>query len=49
LCLFPFNYKDDPDSYLDPMAEKTVQLDLHTRDIADAAGGKVNIVLDRIV
>jgi len=47
--LFRFDRVDEPDFYLDPAAQKTAQIDIHTRNIADAIGGTVNVVLDRIV
>lgn len=47
--LLRFDRIDEPEQYLDPAAQQTVQLHIHARNISDAAAGKVNIVLDRIV
>ncbi|MBA7590597.1 hypothetical protein ES708_32724 [subsurface metagenome] len=47
--LLRFDRIDEPEQYLDPAAQQTVQLHIHTRDLADAKDGKVNIVLDRII
>lgn len=44
-----FDQPDVPDSYLDPDANKTIKLDVHTRDIADAASGTIRVMLDRYV
>ncbi|GAJ13782.1 unnamed protein product, partial [marine sediment metagenome] len=47
--LLRFDRVDEPEQYLDPMAQKTAQIDIHTRDIDDAEDGTVNVVLDRFV
>jgi hypothetical protein len=40
---------DDPGSWLDPAAEKTVNLDLHTANDSNAASGTIRVILDRLV
>ena len=47
--LLPFNIPDEPEFYLDPEMQKTVKLDIHTRDSSSAASGTINVVLDRLV
>ncbi|GAI46301.1 unnamed protein product, partial [marine sediment metagenome] len=47
--LIRFDRIDEPEQYLDPAAQQTVQLHIHARNHSDAAAGKVNIVLDRII
>lgn len=47
--IFPFGEDNDIESWLDPDARKTVKLDIHTRDISDAASGTARIILDRLV
>lgn len=47
--VFPFNYIDEPGEYLDPKAEESVQLNIHTRNAASAADGTISIILDRLV
>ena len=44
-----FDHGDDPADYLDPDLEKTVKLDIHTRNAASAAGGTIRVVLDRLI
>lgn len=46
-----FNFDDDPDpaTWLDPERNKTVKLDILTRNAASAADGRNAIVLDRLV
>lgn len=46
---FGFDDDDDPANYLDPDAYKDVQLNIHTRNAASAAGGQNMVVLDRLV
>lgn len=48
-AVFNLNEYDDPSTYLDPKARATVKLDIHTRNLAGAAGGRNAIVLDRLV
>jgi len=40
---------DNPGSWLDPNAEKTVNLDLHTANDSNAASGTIRVILDRLV
>jgi hypothetical protein len=40
---------DNPMSWLDPLAEKVVNLDIHTANSASADNGKVKVVLDRLI
>ena len=40
---------DNPASWLDPNAEKTVNLDLHTANDASADAGTIRVILDRLV
>ena len=40
---------DDPSSWLDPAADKVVNLDVHTKDSATADNGVVKVILDRLV
>jgi len=47
--VFRFDRPDDVIAYLDPLAQKTVKLDVHTRDVASAADGTVRVILDRLV
>jgi len=44
----PCHNYDDPASYLDPNALKTVQVNIHTHNAASSAGGVNAIVLDRL-
>jgi len=46
---FRFDYDFNPLSWLDPERRKTVKLDIHTRNHADAVSGRNAIVLDRFV
>jgi len=46
---FHFTTPDAPEGYLDPRANATVKLDVHTRNASSAADGTVNVVLDRLV
>lgn len=46
---FRFDKFGGPDTYLDPGIEKTVLLDLTTRDTASAADGTIRVMLDRFV
>jgi hypothetical protein len=46
---FRFDWSFDPATWLDPEKRKTVKLDIHTRNHADAVGGRNAIVLDRFV
>ena len=48
-CVFGFDYVPDMATWLDPSKDATVKLDIHTRDIADAAGGTARVILDRAV
>lgn len=45
---FPFHWIDEPVYYLDPAAEKTVKLNIKTRDHIDAVGGTIRIILDSL-
>ncbi len=47
--VFRFDHDQNPVTWLDPNARRTVQLNIHTRDHADAEGGTNAIVLDRFV
>lgn len=47
--VFRFDKPDEPVAYLDPMEQKTVKLDVHTRDSSSAAAGTIRVVLDRLV
>jgi hypothetical protein len=47
--VFRFDYDPDPATWLDPAMRKTVKLDIHTRNHADAASGRNAIILDRFV
>lgn len=40
---------EDPTSWLDPAADKVVNLDVHTKDSSTADNGVVKVVLDRLV
>jgi len=40
---------DNPGSWLDPNAEKTVNLDLHTANDSSADAGTIRVILDRLV
>ena len=40
---------DDPSTWLDPAAEKVVNLDVHTRDDSSADNGTVKVILDRLI
>lgn len=44
---FKFDQELDPATWLDLVAQKTVKLDVHTRDHADAASGTNYIILER--
>jgi len=46
--VFRFDKPDDPTAYLDPLEQKTVKLDVHTRDAASAADGTIRVILDRL-
>jgi len=41
--------QENPGSWLDPNAEKTVNLDLHTANDSNAASGTIRVILDRLV
>lgn len=41
--------KDNPGSWLDPAAEKQVNLDIHTANDSSAASGTIRVMLDRLV
>jgi hypothetical protein len=45
--VFRFDKPDDPTVYLDPQAQRTVKLDVHTRNASSAADGTVRVILDR--
>jgi len=47
--VFRFDRPDEPRAYLDPAAQKTVKLDIHTRDASSAADGTIRVILDRLV
>ena len=40
---------ENPMSWLDPLAEKVVNLDIHTANSASADNGKVKVILDRLI
>jgi len=48
-ALLNTNQDDDPSTYLDPKARYQVQLNIHTRNSASAAGGYNHVVLDQLV
>jgi len=43
---FPFHWIDEPGSYLDPKSEKTVRLNIQTRNASSAADGTIRVILD---
>lgn len=45
---FRFDHNRDPETYLDPRVQGTVQLNITTRDASSAAGGTIRVVLDRL-
>jgi hypothetical protein len=47
--LLPFDQDPNPYTWLDPEANKVVQLNIKTRNDSNAAGGTNNVVLDRLV
>ena len=47
--VFKFDWDDDPNTWLDPKARATVNLNVSTRNAASAAGGTNRIILDRLV
>jgi len=48
-AVFRFDIPDEPDNYLDVDANKTVKLDIHTRNASSAADGTFKVVLDRYI
>lgn len=44
-----FDQADDPEQYLDPVKDRTVQLNVHTANAASAADGTVRVVVDQFV
>lgn len=48
-ALFRFDHDRNPASWLDPRGRATVELNVHTRNHADAADGANKVVLDRFV
>jgi len=48
-AVFKFDWEEDPNSWLDPKARATVELDITTENNADAAGGTNKVILDRLV
>lgn len=46
---FRFDMPDQPEGYLDPLRDATVQLNIETRNAATAADGTIRVVLDRFV
>lgn len=48
-AVFRFDQDSSPDSWLDPAKRKTVELNIHTRDLAAAADGTNRVILDRLV
>lgn len=48
-AVFRFDIPDEPDNYLDVNANKTVKLDIHTRNASSAADGTFKVVLDRYI
>lgn len=50
LAILPFDQDpDNPMSWLDPLADKVVNLDVHTKDSASADNGTVKVILDRLI
>jgi len=47
--VFRFDRPDDASAYLDPDVNKTVKLDVHTRNSSSAADGTIRVILDRLV
>jgi len=47
--MFRFDQNPDPRTWLDPAAERVVNLNIHTRSGADYADGTIRVVLDRLV
>lgn len=47
--VFRFDHIDEPEHYLDPDAQKNVQLNIHTRNADSAADGTIRVILDRLV
>ncbi|KKL82155.1 hypothetical protein LCGC14_1987600 [marine sediment metagenome] len=47
--VFRFDYSPDVNLWLDPDARKTVELNIHTRNISAAASGVNKVILDRLV
>jgi len=48
-AVFRFDHEDDPETWLDPDEQKTVECNIHTRNSASAADGTAAVVLDRLV
>lgn len=49
-CLvFPFNLIDSPENYLDPLAQATVKINVHTRSGSTYASGTIRVILDRVI
>jgi hypothetical protein len=46
---FRFDQEGDPNQWLDPEMNKTVTLDVHTRNAASAADGTIKVCLERLV
>ena len=47
--VFPFDQNNEPETWLDLAREKTVELNIHTRNQASAADGTNKVILDRLV
>ncbi len=48
-AVFKFDWSDDPNTWLDPKARATVELDITTENNANAAGGINKVILERLV
>ena len=46
---FRFDHNPNPQTWLDPLQRRTVQLNIHTKNSAAAAGGTNTVILDRFV
>lgn len=48
-ALFSFDFDPNPDTWLNPLTRATVEMNIHTRNHADAASGRNAVILDRLV
>lgn len=48
-AMFRFDHDEDPATWLDPLERETVEVNVHTRNTANAADGTNSVVLDRLV